>query len=205
MKQITMILLITMLATVSFGQDSDSNKSFKEIFDQVSFALKGGTTPFGNSFGAGIAEAGAAFNLNSNILVGFSAMGGLGSCADGYYNSEGVFVELHEDKDEDDPEDDNEDDENEHCESDELEALMGTFTYKFSEKIPVFVQIAAGYSTDQNAPAYTALLGYHQNIFSQLSVSGGIRFSEILSKLPADAVEMSRSGFKAELGLHWNF
>jgi len=192
-----------MLGTVSFGQDSDSDSRFKEIFDQFSFALKAGTTPFGNSFGAGIAELGASYGLNSNISVGLSAMGGLGAC--GYHNSEGVYVELgeNEDDDEDDP-DEMEDDNDEECDS-ELDAVMGTLTYKISEQIPVFVQIAGGYSAGQNAPAYSALIGYHQKIFSELGITAGVRFSEVLSDIPADAVDFTRSGFKAELGIHWNF
>ena len=104
----------------------------------------------------------------------------------------------------DDVEGEMEDDDGEECDS-ELDAAMGTITYKLSQQIPVFVQLAAGYSAGQNAPAYSALIGYHQTIFAGLGITGGIRFSEVLSKIPADAVDFSRSGFKAELGIHWNF
>ena len=84
--------------------------------------------------------------------------------------------------------------------------LMGIFTYKISEKVPFFVQAAAGYSFGSKAPAISAMIGYNQKIFKGLGIIGGIRYSDILRSKPADAVSMApSSGIRAELGLSLNF
>ncbi len=83
---------------------------------------------------------------------------------------------------------------------------MGSITFKFSKKVPFFVQAAGGYSFGSNAPAYSAMIGYNQKIFKGLGIIGGIRFSDVLHQKPVDAVNMApSSGIRAELGLSWNF
>ena len=219
-KILTAFLMIALLSPVAFAQEevSLSEEASKSFFDQLSFTLKSGTpsipmSDLGSSgkhlSNIGIAEIGTAFKANSNFSFGISAMGGLGNCAEGYYDNEGVFIEFEDDDidDDDDMDDDGgeDDGDEDECDGDEPESLMATATYTISENIPVFVQASAGYNFDSSAPAYSILVGYNQQIFSQLSISGGFRFSEVLINVPSDAQEFSRSGLKAEVGLHWNF
>ncbi len=217
-KILTVFLLIAFLSPTVFAQEqiAITEEATKSLFDQLSFTLKTGTpsipmSDLGSSgkqlSNIGIAEIGASFKTSSNFSFGISAMGGLGNCAEGYYDSEGVFIEFEDDEDDDDMDDRDEDEgeEDEDCDGEEPEVLMGTMTYIVSNKVPVYVQASAGYSFDSNAPAYSILVGYNQRLFSQLSLSGGLRYSEVLINVPSDAQDFSRSGLKAELGLHWNF
>jgi hypothetical protein len=166
------------------------------------------------------------YKVNSHLFFGLGTMNNLSNGNRGYYNAEGLFISLCNDDDQDvadadgpdGPNDENglndpdgpngPNDENEDCDEDGLfgKNLMGIITFKFSEKIPFFVQTAGGYSFSGNAPAYSAMIGYNQKIFAGLGIIGGVRFSDVLYKKPADAVKVTPSaGFKAELGLSWNF
>ncbi|MDA0194486.1 MAG: hypothetical protein O2887_05745 [Bacteroidetes bacterium] len=150
----------------------------------------------------------------------------MGSCSEGYYNSEGLYIKFDDDDDDDDDqfedefegefEDgiadfDDDDIEDEHEDDGECEDgfgvqnVMATVTYKVSENLPVLVQVAGGYSVGMDAPAISAFVGYNQKIWSNLGVTGGVRYSTVFNKVPFDAVNYTRSGFKAELGISWNF
>lgn len=159
-----------------------------------------------------LADLNISYKMNSRFSFGISMMGNLGNCTSGFYNQEGAFTTFGDDDDEDDDDeiddDDDEidDDDDDECDDDDLGNLMGSATFKLSDKFPLFVQASGGYSFGNNAPAYTAMIGYHQKIFAGFGILGGIRFSDVLYKKPADAVSVtSSSGFKAELGLSWNF
>lgn len=169
------------------------------------------------STGISMGELNIAYKLNPKISFGVSSMGSLGLCNSGYYNQEGAFVPFSYDDDDDEhddddnePDDDNDDNENDDDDDDGCgefgDNLMGTFTYKISEKIPFFVQAAGGYSFGSNAPAFSAMIGYNQRIFKWLGIVGGIRYSDVFYQKPAEAVSMApSSGIRAELGLSLNF
>ena len=83
---------------------------------------------------------------------------------------------------------------------------MGGVTFKLSEKLPFFVQAAAGYSFGSKAPAYTAMIGYNQKIFAGFGIMAGVRYSDVLHQLPVGAESVvSPAGLKVELGASWNF
>ena len=152
------------------------------------------------SHGISMGELNIMYKLNSRISFGIGTIGSLGLCNSGYYNAEGAFVPFTYDDD-----DDNEQDDDDGC-GEFGDNLMGTFTYKISEKVPFFVQAAAGYSFGSNAPAYSAMIGYNQKIYKGLGIVGGIRYSDVLHQKPAEAVSMApSSGIRAELGLSLNF
>lgn len=169
------------------------------------------------SHGISMGELNIMYKINSRMSIGVGTVTSPGLCHSGYYNAEGAFVPFSYDDDDDNEQDD--DDDGPEDDDDELEDddddddcgefgdnIMGTFTFKISEKVPFFVQAAGGYSFGSNAPAYSAMIGYDQKIFKGLGILGGVRFSDVLHKKPADAVKMaSSSGFRAELGLSWNF
>jgi|GEM_PF-3950205 len=215
MKHFTLTLLTLCLSIYCLAQEIESDEApFNDNFwDHISFTLKTGTPSFainnlGNSgsdlLNIGIAEIGSAYKVNSKLSVGISLMGGLGNCLEGYFDTEGNFVEIDDDDDDDLDDEGEDDDDDSECES-EIEALMATVSYVLSDEIPVFIQGSLGYSIDDSVPAYSVMVGYYKEVFSQLSISGGIRFSETLIKVPNEALGFQRSGIKAELGLHWNF
>ena len=157
-----------------------------------------------------------SYKMNSRFSFGISTMNNLSRGKAGYYNAEDQFFrfcsEEEEDDDDDmdddeDGEDENDDDDNEGCEDDDFgQNLMGTGTFLLSDKVPFFVQAAAGYSLSGKAPAYSVMAGYSQKIVCGLSLTGGIRFSDVLYNAPADALRTTTTaGFKAEMGLSWNF
>ena len=169
------------------------------------------------SHGISMGELNIMYKLNSRISFGIGTVGSLGLCNSGYYNAEGAFVPFTYDDDDNEQDDDDDDEPNDDDDDNEQEDdddgcgefgdnLMGTFTYKISEKVPFFVQAAAGYSFGSNAPAYSAMIGYNQKIYKGLGIVGGIRYSDILHQKPAEAVSMApSSGIRAELGLSLNF
>jgi hypothetical protein len=66
------------------------------------------------------------------------------------------------------------------------------------------VQLAGGYSFGHNAPAYSSMLGYRQNLLGGLGITAGFRYSDVLYKKPANAVKLAPSnGLRLELGLNW--
>lgn len=153
-----------------------------------------------------------SYKMNSRMSFGIGTMGSLGNGASGYYNAENNFTSFCDDDDDhdddlDDMDDIDDEDDDEDCDDDEIgQNLMGSATYKLSNKFPLFFQAAGGYSFSDKAPVYTAMLGYNQKIFAGFGIMAGIRFSDVLHQKPADAVKLvSPGGFKAELGLSWNF
>jgi len=123
-------------------------------------------------------------------------------------------------EDDDDEEDDNEeenngnnnddgDDEdqndNNQFESESL-AVMLTLNYKFSNKVPIFLHAAGGYSFATSKPAYSVMLGYNQVILKGLGIYAGIRYSDSFFDAPEGATNISPSdGIKIELGASLNF
>ncbi len=212
MKIFTTTFLVMFLGAMVYGQEvqTSDDVSNDPLIEQLSFTLKMGTPSLsfdhsGNAssdlLNLGIAEIGSAYKLNSRFSVGISAMGGLGNCMEGYIDDEGKFVEFEDDDDDDEME---EDDDEEECEN-ELEAIMATVNYTITEDIPLLLQASVGYSLDEQAPAFSMYLGYYRELFSQLSIAGGIRWSEVLINLPEEAKDYNRSGLKAEFGVYWNF
>ncbi len=178
--------------------------------------------------GVSLSDLNISYKMTSRFSFGISTMNNLGNCRSGYVNGEGAVVAFHSDDDDDDDEfhddddeyeidddddeeefeeeDGDDDDDDDDCDEAELDNLLGTVTFKISEKFPFFIQAAGGYSFGNNAPVYSTMIGYNQRIFAGLGIVGGIRFSDVLYKKPADAVSLTPSnGFKAELGLSWNF
>lgn len=212
-------LLIIMITTASIAQAQESATSkddskLRLLMDQISLTTSFGTTSVAvNDLGnknlgnITLGELGAAFKTNDHISIGISITGQLGNCNSGYYNAEGVFEAFEHEDDDDDPDedDDSDSDDQDDCE-DGIGSVMGTFTYKLSDKVPVFIRASAGYAPGQNAPAFSAMIGYHQKLFSELGITAGIRYSDILNKIPAEAITVTPSGgLKGEIGLSWNF
>jgi hypothetical protein len=228
MKRINLLILFLLLANLSlFAQQNindavESPKNSKVANTLSKFSVTAtAATPSVNfkemnnatlkkAKGISMGELSINYKMNSRISFGLGTMGSLGLCFSGYYNAEGNFVPFSsDDDDENDTEDGDGDDDAEDDDDDCGEFgdnIMGTFTFKLSEKIPFFVQAAGGYSFGSNAPAYSAMIGYNQKVFKGLGIVGGIRFSDVLYQKPADAVKMApSSGLRAELGLSWNF
>ena len=162
-----------------------------------------------------LGELGISYRLNSRFSVGLITMGSLGNCDAGYLNDESGFVsfadELDDDDDMDDPDDpddiDDDNDVDDDCGEDELgRNVMGTFTFVLSERLPLFIQGAAGYTFSKKAPAYSALVGYRQQLFAGLQLRGGFRYSDVLYSKPAGATSLFHtSAIRPEIGLVWNF
>jgi len=164
-----------------------------------------------------------AYKVNSRMKIGIGTLGSLGNCEHGYFDAEGGFQSFDQDDNNDnddgmdgpdgiddndvvDDNDESNDNDNDNCEDDFGQNLMGSVTYQLSENIPIFVQVAAGYSFSNNALAYSTLIGYNQKLFAGFGISGGIRFSDVLNKLPATAISSTASeGVKLEFSVNWNF
>ncbi len=219
------LLLFLFLGFGLHAQNENSEKliklspKLKNTFAKFSVVATAGTPSFSTTeistlnlkkvSSLSLADLNISYKMNDRLSFGVSVLGKLGNCSSGYYNQEGGFVAfVHDDDDDDDDEyDDDEYDDDDECDDDdEMGNLLGSITYKFSEKFPLFVQAAGGYSFESKAPAYSLLLGYNQKLVAGLGIVGGIRFSDILYKKPIDAKSVTNSsGLKAELGLSWNF
>ncbi len=211
------------------GEETTPLSKASNILNKFSVTASAGSSAFAlnnlnqvNLKGINIGELNISYRLNRRFSFGVSTMGSLSTSAAGYYNAENTFVSFCDDDDDDDDDDDeiddddemddddeDDDDEDEDCDDDEIEFgqnLMGTVTFKLSEKLPLFIQAGGGYSFAGNAPAYTAMIGYNQRIFSGFGILAGVRFSDVLRQAPKDAIKtVSPAGLKAELGLTWNF
>jgi len=216
MKKIFSTLFILVLVTVSYAQEGvgldalnssiDKSKA-GQILDMLTFSASAGSGSINNNQFSNVAlgELNISYRLN-NISVGVSTMGNLSGCTTGYTNAEGEFVSMDdEDVDMDDDGEDSDDGENDDCDADEISNVMATVSYKLSDKVPVFVQFAGGYSFDSSAPAISVFVGYNQELFSRLGIVGGFRASNVFIAKPIDAVNFSSYNFRAELGLSWNF
>lgn len=200
----------------------------KNTFSKFSISATAGTPSFSTKelstlnlkkmSSLSLADLNISYKMNSRVSFGINMLGSLGNCSSGYYNQEGTFVafmhdDYGDDGDDDDDDDldeldddDDDDDHDDECDDDEIGNLLGSVTFKLSEKFPLFVQAAGGYSFGSKAPAYSAMLGYNQKIFAGLGIIGGIRFSDVFYKKPVEAKTLApSSGLKAELGLSWNF
>lgn len=160
-------------------------------------------------------ELGLSYRLTSKLSVGISTIGSLGNCAAGYLDDESRFVPFDDLLDDDDDQDETDepdddlgdmDDDDNDCEEEFGNNVMGTVTFLLSEKLPIYLQVAAGYAFSRKAPAYAAFAGYRQKLFSGLNLTGGIRYSGLLYRKPANAISLVRTtGLRPEVGLSWNF
>ncbi len=222
----TGLFLVIITATTSYAQDPVSPEVLSElsrierILNNLQFAGALGSPAWdlnssefnleSNSGSFSLGQLGISYELNDNITIGISALGILGNCNSGYLDEEGNFVSFFadddEDEDEDGDEDDMEDDNDIECDDDFIDNIAGTITVKFSDALPLFVQVTGGYSMSAEAPAISAMIGYNQKLFSDLGAYLGIRYSDVFHKIPDGILDVtSSSGIKAELGLTWNF
>ena len=161
----------------------------------------------GTSGSFSLGALGIAYKLNGNITIGISALGTLGNCNSGYIDNEGNFISFYaDDEDEDDEQEEMDDQEDMDCDDEWIDNVHGTVTVKFSDNLPLFVQVTGGYSISADAAAISALIGYNQKILSDLGAYFGVRYSDVFHSIPSGITEVtSSSGIKAELGLTWNF
>ncbi|MDH3709277.1 MAG: hypothetical protein OER04_05295 [Cyclobacteriaceae bacterium] len=221
----TGLFLVIITATTSYAQDPVSPELLSElsriekILNNLQFAGSLGSPAWdlnpsefnleSNSGSFSLGHLGISYKLNGNITIGISALGTLGNCNSGYLDQEGNFVSFFADDDEDEDEDGDdmeEEDQDIECDDDLIDNIAGTVTVKFSEALPLFVQVTGGYSMAAEAPAISAMIGYNQKLFSELGAYLGIRYSNVFHKIPDGIVDVtSSSGIKAEVGLTWNF
>ena len=189
---------------------SDIEKSNVGIMEMFSFTISAGSGSLNNSNFSNVTlgELNISYKHTDRISFGFATMGDLSGCPIGYTNSEGNYVTYDNDNDDADDVDDDEiegEDDGEDCDADELSNIMATATYHLSDKVPVFIEAAAGYSFASNAPAISAYVGYNQKIITKLGILGGVRFSNVFIQKPADAVQFSSFNIRLEVGATWNF
>jgi hypothetical protein len=222
MKKLHFLLFMMLFTTVVSAQETTGegqnavhdfyHTKLKPTLERYSFSVSIGTPSYpinqleligeNGLRNISVAEINISRKINEKLSFGLSLMGALGNSKDGYYTTDGSYVEW------DDGEyeiDDDEDEENDLDAEDEPENIMGTFTYKISEKVPFFAQVAAGYAIERNAPAYSVMLGYDQPLFAALGLRVGVRYSDVLQKKPDNVVDFTTRGLKAEVGLSWNF
>lgn len=224
MKKILFLIVFAVAFSIGLrSQGGDlANGKHCSVLDRISVTTTVGTPTFSTSdigklnlkeiSQVSISNFNISYKLDSKLSFGISAMSNLSNGTGGYYNQEGQFFPFCMDDDEeedmeDDDDDSNDDPDDEDCDDDDFgKNLMGTVTFTLSDKLPFFVQVAGGYSLSAKAPAYTALVGYNQKLYAGIGIMAGVRFSDVLYTKPADAVKRtSTAGFKAELGLSWNF
>ena len=218
MKKLLTFVCVAMITSLAYAQEPVSPDDISEaankikLIDRLAFIGSIGSptmdlnrSEYGlesipGSFSLG--ELGIAYKLSDRVQVGISALGALGNCNSGYLDGENNFIPFNAD-DEDD-EDEGEVEEGPECEGDQFDNIAGTITFKLIEGL--YMQATAGYSAVADAPAFSALVGYSQNILSQLGVYLGLRYSNVIHNVPSEAVHVtSSSGLKAELGVNWNF
>lgn len=157
-----------------------------------------------------LGELSVSYKLNDRFSLGLGTVAGLGNCEGGYTNAEGAFVAYDFDDDDDDDDDDMDDldedmDDDDDCDGEDLDNLMALVSARPFANLPIFAQVAGGYSFGANAPAYSVMLGARQPLIGGLNLTGGFRFSDVLHKLPAGATEViPSSGLRLELGLNWS-
>lgn len=193
-KTLNRLSVTTTAGTPSFGTKDMSQVNLKKL---------------GN---LSLGSLNVSYKMNPRLSFGVSTMGTLANPKSGYYNAKDEFFSYCDDDDIDDDLDDIDDlddldDDDEDCDDDEFgQNILGTVSWKLSNKIPFFIQGGAGYVFSSNAPTYTAMLGYNQKIFAGFGIMAGVRFSDVLYKKPSSAVStISAASFKAEFGLSWNF
>ncbi|MEM9929702.1 MAG: hypothetical protein AAF840_07785 [Bacteroidota bacterium] len=162
-----------------------------------------------------LGELSVTYRINERFSLGLGSISGLGVCG-GYTDAEGNFVSFgyddddddyeDDDDEEDDEEDDYEDDEDECYDDDfEFENLMAILSVRPFNNLPIFAQVAGGYTFGARAPAYSLMVGARQPLISGLALTGGFRFSDVMHRLPAGATDvLPSSGMRLELGLNWS-
>ena len=192
------------------SKDMDQSK-VSQLMDMLSFTMSGGTGSINNSkiSNLGLGELNLSYKFDDKIVIGLGTMGNLSGCPSGYTNAEGQFVSFDDEDDMDDMDDEDEDvddeSEDEDCDADEFSNLMATARIQLSKKIPVHVQIAAGYSFESSAPSVSAFVGYSKNVFKAWAIQGGVRFSNVFIQAPTGATDFSSYNIRGELGINWNF
>lgn len=222
MKKLHCLIFTMLFASVLSAQESATesqhtvsdfyNTKLKSVLDRYSIAVAIGTPSFpinqldiigeNGLRNISVAEINLSRKINEKMSFGLSLMSALGNSKEGYYTTDGNYVEWDDGRYEIE---DDEDEADEIDDEDEPDNIMGTFTYKISEKVPFFIQAAAGYAIEKNAPAYSAMLGYDQPLFAALGLRVGVRYSDVLQKKPDNVPDFTTRGLKAEVGLSWNF
>ncbi len=229
MKKISLALLFVLGFLQVHSQKNTHliklNPKLKTIINKISISANLSTSSFGlaeinqlqlRDFRAiDLGEITVAYKWNNRFSFGISSMSTLNNRNSGYFDGENQFVPFCAGEDGDSDGDDDGDSENSsdndhECDDDDDlnmgQNVMGTISMKLSDKLPFFLQASGGYSFSSRAPAYTAKIGYNQNLFAGLGLSAGIRFSDVLYKRPVGATRLAdSSGLKAELGFNWNF
>ena len=222
MKKLHFLIFMMLFTTLVSAQETtvESNHTVSDFYntklkptlDRYSLSVAIGTPSFpinqldiiveNGVRNISVAEINISRKINEKISFGLSLMSALGNSKEGYHTTDGSYVEWDDGKYEIE---DDEDEVDEIDDEDELDNIMGTFTYKISERVPFFIQAAAGYAIEKNAPAYSAMLGYDQPLFAALGIRVGVRYSDVLQKKPDNVVDFTTRGLKAEVGLSWNF
>ncbi|HHH55036.1 MAG TPA: hypothetical protein ENK91_15340 [Bacteroidetes bacterium] len=172
----------------------------------------------GDDLEPSFAIVGLGYKFSSKFSVGAAYLNNLGNSKGSYTDKSGTKIYFEGDNIDDQKEDidETQDEENEDMDTEddmdnteignEAIPVVLTINYKFSDKFPMFLQAAGGYSFGQNKPVYSALLGYNQKIFKGLGVYAGIRYSNAQVKIPSDATNISPfDGMKFEIGSTCNF
>ena len=222
MKRLYSLIFMVLFTTAVSAQETtvESNRTvvdfyntkLKPVLDQYSLAVAIGTPSFpinqldiiskNGVRNISVAEINISRKINEKLSFGLSLMSALGNAKEGYYTTDGRYVEWDDGRYEIE---DDEDEADEIEDEDEPDNIMGTFTYKISEKVPFFIQVAAGYAIEKNAPVYSAMLGYDQPLFASLGIRVGVRYSDVLQEKPENVADFTTRGLKAEVGLSWNF
>ena len=151
-----------------------------------------------------LGEVSLQYKASERFSFGIGFLGSL-MCDDNYYDAEGNIVENEDDDYDDDDDDEYEDDDDDECEDEFGENLMGLFSYKMSDRLPLFLQLGGGYSFNTETPIYSIMLGYNQKIFYNFGLLVGIRYSDAIDTGNMKDFVAPVGGLKAELGLSWNF
>ena len=221
MKRYLCLCCICSLLTLSlWAQDKLSpapTKSLNQTLSNISITASAATWPFAlqdldklnlkDLTKITLGEISLNYRVNDRLSFGLGNIANLGNCLAGYFDAEGQFTALHTDDDDDDDiddeSDDNDDNDDDECDDDFLDNLMGILHFNPFSNFPLYLQVAGGYSFGNKAPAYSTKLAYRQALMNKLSISAGIRYSDVLYKVPADAVRISSSnGLRLEIGVH---
>ncbi len=199
-KTMTLLTMFAVFAQQSFAQESASKFSNKFSVNLsagkvINFQNQQGEKGLNLSLGS----LGLSYKLCPKFDIGVSVLGA------------NDFEENDGDKEENDAEQvdktdgstvdmDNieQEDGEDNDAADIVGGIMVHANYFPLNKRTLVIQPSAGFSLEANSPAYGLFVGYNLSIYKKLSVSGGFRYSGIISS-------SYQSAFKTELGLSWNF
>ena len=228
MKKIEFLLLLLFAACFSLqaqetevSPDATNDKSSMNILKRLSVTATAGTGTYQGAFkdlkALSLGSFTVDYKLNSRVSFGLTTIAGM-DCGQRFItNEEGLVTLIDNDDDDydDEFEDESEDDDYDDNDFDDLfddifdddcgqfgDNVIGTVTYRLSEKVPFFVQAGAGYTFRSNVPTTTVMLGYNQKLFAGLGITAGVRYNQLIAN---KNTLKNTSGLKAELGLSWGF